>query len=248
MQCVLIISAPVPVPKRVCVKSDSRISSQGWWVSRVAVRNLWPQAVDESFLLSSPRNAHSNWTYTVLNWWVLRDIGEKWFEEWYNIPVIHDLTELNEHLAVEIPPSARVYPSGRHATAIPIVVMCVDNNRFKTMAKRTCIRLDVPLKVKSEIEMVPEVFWVVSWGEVCLTSHKWFRICSDITQMVQNLWIKNQRFILPLESLYLSKSTVSPIVTLLKCQSTWICSHWIVYSSNYWEGDNNQEYIEHSSR
>jgi hypothetical protein len=62
MLCVLIISAPVPVPKRVCVKSDSRISSQGWWVSRVAVRNLWPQAVDESFLLSSPRNAHSNWT------------------------------------------------------------------------------------------------------------------------------------------------------------------------------------------
>jgi hypothetical protein len=116
------------------------------------------------------------------------------------------------------------------------------------MAKRTCIRLDVPLKVKSEIEMVPEVFWVVSWGEVYLTSHKWFRICSDITQMVQNLWIKNQRFILPLENFYLSKSTVSPIVTLLKCQSTWICSRWIVYSSNYWEGDNNQEYIEHASR
>ena len=66
--------------------------------------------------------------------------------------------------------------------------------------------------------------------------------------MVQNLWIKNQRFILPLENFYLSKSTVSPIVTLLKCQSTWICSHWIVYSSNYWEGDNNQEYIEHASR
>jgi hypothetical protein len=143
------------------------------------VRNLWPLAVDESFLLSSPRNTHSNWTYTVLNWWVLCDIGEKWCEEWYNIPVIHDLTELNEHLAVEIPPSARVYPSGRHATAIPIVVMSVDNNRFKTMSKRTCIRLDVPLKVKSEIEMVPEVFWVVSWGEVCLTSLKWFRICES---------------------------------------------------------------------
>ncbi len=166
IQCVLIISAPVPVPKRVCVKSDSRISSQGWWVSRVVVRNLLPQAVDESFLLSSSRKALSNWTCTVLNWWVLRDIGEKWFEEWYNIPVIHDLTELNEHLAVEIPPSARVYLSGRHATVIPIVVMCVDNNRFKTMAKRTCIRLDVPLKVTSEIEMVPEVFWVISWGEV----------------------------------------------------------------------------------
>ena len=35
----------------------------------------------------------------------------------YKVPVINDLTELNEHLAVEIPPSARVYPSGRHATA-----------------------------------------------------------------------------------------------------------------------------------
>ena len=56
-----------------------------------------------------------------------------------NIPVINDLTELNERLAVEIPPSARVYPSGRHATVIPIVVMCVDNNGLKTMAKRTCI-------------------------------------------------------------------------------------------------------------
>jgi hypothetical protein len=53
----------------------------------------------------------------------------------YNIPVINDLTELNEHLAVEIPPSARVYPSGRQATAIPIVVICIDNNVLKTMAK-----------------------------------------------------------------------------------------------------------------
>ena len=150
IQCVLILSAPVPVPKRVCVKSDSRISSQGWWVSRVAVRNLWPLAVDESFLLSSSRNAHSNWTYTVLNWWVLRDIGEKWCEECYNIPVINDLTELNEHLAVEIQPSARVYPSGRHATAIPIVIMCVDNNGLKTMTKRTCIRLDFPLQKKGK--------------------------------------------------------------------------------------------------
>ena len=145
IQCVLILSAPVPVPKRVCVKSDSRISSQGWWVSRVAVRNLWPLAVDESFLLSLPRKTHSNWTYTVLNWWVLRDIGEKWCEECYNIPVFNDLTELNEHLAVEIPPSARVYPC-RHATAISIVVMCVDNNELKTMAKRTCTRLDFSLK------------------------------------------------------------------------------------------------------
>ena len=46
-----------------------------------------------------------------------------------------------------------------------------------------------------------------------------------------------------------SKSTVLPIVTLLKCRSTWSCySRWIVYSSNYCEGDNNQEYIEHASR
>jgi hypothetical protein len=246
IQCVLILSAPVPVPKRVCVKSDSRISSQGWWVSRVAVRNLWPQAVDESFLLSSSRNAHSNWTYTVLNWWVLRDIGEKWCEEWYNIPVIHDLTELNEHLAVEIPSSAQVYPSVDMLLRFRLW-SCASTVTVLRRWLKELIRLDVSLKVKSEIEMVPEV-WVISWGEVCLTSHKWFRICSDITQMVQNLWIKNQRFILPLESFYLSKSTVSPIITLLKCQSTWICSHWIVYSSNYWEGDNNQEYIEHSSR
>ena len=46
---------------------------------------------------------------------------------------------------VEIPPSARVYPC-RHATAISIVVMCVDNNELKTMAKRTCTRLDFSLK------------------------------------------------------------------------------------------------------
>ena len=66
----------------------------------------------------------------------------------YNIPVINDLTELNKHLAVEIPLSVRVYPSGRHGTAITIVVMCVDNNGLKTMAKRTCIRLDFPSKRK----------------------------------------------------------------------------------------------------
>ncbi len=38
------------------------------------------------------------------------------------------------------------------------------------------------------------------------------------------------------------------MVTLLKCQATWSCSRLIVYSSNYWKGDNNQEYIEHASR
>ncbi len=74
-------------------KADSRISSQGWWVSRLVVRDLWPLAVDESFLLSSPR-MHTQLGIAVLNWWVLRDIGEKWFEEWYNIPVIHDLQPL----------------------------------------------------------------------------------------------------------------------------------------------------------
>ena len=57
----------------------------------------------------------------------------------YKVPVINDLTELSEHLAIEIPTSARVFPSGRHAPVIPIVVMCVDNNGLKTMAKRTCI-------------------------------------------------------------------------------------------------------------
>ena len=64
----------------------------------------------------------------------------------------------------------------------------------------------------------------------------------DITQMVQYLWIKHQLF------KDFSKSTVSPIVTLLKCQSTWSCSRWIVYFSNYWEDDNNQGYIAHASR
>ena len=63
-----------------------------------------------------------------------------------------------------------------------------------------------------------------------------------ITQMVQYLWIKNQLFT------DFSKSTVSPIVTLLKCQSTWCCSSWIVYFSNYWEDANNQECTEYASR
>ena len=66
----------------------------------------------------------------------------------YNIPVINDLTERNVNFVVEIPPSARVCPSGRHATAIPIVVICVDNNGLKTMTKRTCINLDFPSKRK----------------------------------------------------------------------------------------------------
>jgi hypothetical protein len=50
-----------------------------------------------------------------------------------------DLTELNELFMVEIPLSARVYPTCRHAIAILIVVMYVDNNGLKTMAKRTCV-------------------------------------------------------------------------------------------------------------
>jgi hypothetical protein len=247
MQCVLIISAPVPVPKRVFVKRFQEILSRMMSVSSCSTQFMTSSSWRELPTFFAKKctlklDLHSLKLMSVAWYWWKSDL------KCGTIPVIHDLTELNEHLAVEIPLSARVYPSGRHATAIPIVVMCVDNNRFKTMAKRSCVRLDVPLKVKSEIEMVPEVFWVVSWGEVCLTSHKWFRICSNITQMVQNLWIKNNDSFLPLESLYLSKSTVSPLVTLLKYQSTWICSHWIVYSSNYWEGDNNQEYIEHPSR
>ena len=53
-----------------------------------------------------------------------------------------DLTELNEHFMVEIPKSDRVYPTCRHAIAILIVVMYVDNNGLRTNAK--------------ELEMVPE--------------------------------------------------------------------------------------------
>jgi hypothetical protein len=81
-----VISAPVPLPKRVCVKSDSRISSQGWWVSWVVLHNLWPQAVAENLLLSSPKNVHSNETCAVIDWWVLLDIGEEWCEEWLQHP------------------------------------------------------------------------------------------------------------------------------------------------------------------
>ena len=157
-------------------------------MSWVVLHNWWPQAVAESFLLSLPRNVHSNWTFTVMNWWVLRDIGEKWCEECYNIPVFNDLTELNEHLAVEIPPSARVYPC-RHATAIPIVVMCVDNNELKTMAKRTCTRLDFfPQSVKWNRNGTGKFSSsYLGWGML------------DNTQMVQNLWIKIN------DSFYLSK-------------------------------------------
>ena len=59
-----------------------------------------------------------------------------------------DLTELNEHFMVEIPHDARVYPSCRHAIAIFIVVMYVDNNGLRTIAKRTCIGLMFPSKRK----------------------------------------------------------------------------------------------------
>jgi len=43
-----------------------------------------------------------------------------------------DLTELNEYFVVEIPMSARVYPSCRHAIAVSIVVMYIDNTGSKT--------------------------------------------------------------------------------------------------------------------
>jgi len=45
-------------------------------------------------------------------------------------------TEIGQHFMVEIPKSARVYPSCRHAIAILIVVMYVDNNGLRTNAKR----------------------------------------------------------------------------------------------------------------
>ena len=67
-----------------------------------------------------------------------------------------DLNELNEHLTLEIPLSARVYPSCRHAIAILIVVMYVDNNGLRTNAKELVQWFDDSLKAQGEIEMVPE--------------------------------------------------------------------------------------------
>ena len=62
---------------------------------------------------------------------------------------------LNEHLTLEIPLSARVYPSCRHAIAILIVVMYVDNNGLRTNAKELVKWFDDSLKAQGEIEMVP---------------------------------------------------------------------------------------------
>ncbi len=70
-----------------------------------------------------------------------------------------DLTELNEHFMVEIPKSARVYPTFmtcRHAIAILIVVMYVDNNGLRTNVKELVQWFDDSLKKQGEIEMVPE--------------------------------------------------------------------------------------------
>ena len=152
IQSVLIISVPVPVLKRVCVKNDSRISSKKSRMMSVLSRST--QFMTSNSYRELPAFFTKKYTHKldfhnyrlVIDWWVLCDIGEKWYEELYNIPVINHLTELNECLVVEIPTSARVYPSGRHTTVIPIVVMCVDNNGMKTMTNRTCIRLDVSLK------------------------------------------------------------------------------------------------------
>ena len=69
--------------------------------------------------------------------------------QWY-------LTELNEHFMVEIPKSARVYPTRHHAIAILIVVMYVDNNGLSTNAKELVQWFDDSLKRQGEIEMVPE--------------------------------------------------------------------------------------------
>ena len=74
----------------------------------------------------------------------------------HKIPENFDLNELNEHLTVEIPLSARVYPSCRHAIAILIVVMYVDNNGLRTNAKELVQWFDDSLKAQGEIEMVPE--------------------------------------------------------------------------------------------
>ncbi len=53
-----------------------------------------------------------------------------------------DLTDRNEHFVVDIPMSARVYPSCRNVIAILIAIafgqehlMYVDNNGFRTHAK-----------------------------------------------------------------------------------------------------------------
>ena len=53
----------------------------------------------------------------------------------HKVPENFDLNEFNEHLIVEIPLSARAYPSCRHTIAILIVVMYVDNNGLRTYAK-----------------------------------------------------------------------------------------------------------------
>ncbi len=63
----------------------------------------------------------------------------------HKVPENFDLNELNEHLIVEIPLNACVDPSCRHAIAILIVVMYVDNNGLRTNSK-----------AQGEIEMVPK--------------------------------------------------------------------------------------------
>ena len=57
---------------------------------------------------------------------------------------------------MEIPLSARSYPSCRHAIAILIVGMYVDNNGLRTNAKERVQWFDDSLKAQGEIEMVPE--------------------------------------------------------------------------------------------
>jgi hypothetical protein len=63
-----------------------------------------------------------------------------------------DLTELNEHFIVEIPKSARVYPTCRHVIAILIVVMYVDNNGLRTNNKEFVQWFDDSLKSKVKLK------------------------------------------------------------------------------------------------
>lgn len=76
----------------------------------------------------------------------------------HEVPENFDLNELNENLTVEIPLSACVYPSCRHAIAILIVVIYVDNNGLRTNAKELVPWFDDSLKAQGEIGMVPGNF------------------------------------------------------------------------------------------
>ncbi len=117
----------------------------------------------------------------------------------HKVPENFDLNELNEHLTVEIPLSARVYPSCRHAIAILIVVMYVDNNGLRTNAKELVQWFDDSLKAHDSPNHKTKLKWCskeISSG--LLTT----------SLMVLYLRIRNQ----PLTDCL--KSTASPIAIL----------------------------------